>query len=172
MSQRRLLDRYRPLGSAFVIFESFGRFHIGKPRIIKMGPITDICQNGLSVEYFPHKDHEKDFHELSLLIPGQGIAVYRIPFQNVSDTLVAKDNQNRMIMRRGIQFGKSDEHHAEQLEQFLRTYTRDAVPDRRTGYERRYVSKSDERYQLIPEEDPNGRRRSGKDRRDGSDIAV
>jgi hypothetical protein len=172
MPQRRLNDRYRPLGSAFVIFETPGLYNIGKPKIIKMGPVADISQKGLSVEYYFHKDHENDFHELSLLVPGQGVVVYRMPFQSVSDTVVSKVNKKRIIMRRGIQFGELDEHHSVRLEKFLRTYARCAVPDRRSGYERRYIPKSDEQYHMIPEKEQKCRKRSGKDRRAGADTTF
>jgi len=110
MDHRRTIDRYRPFGSAFVIFESPRLYNLGKPRIITIGPISDISPQGLSVEYYPHKDHEKNFQELSILVPGQGMAVYQIPFQKVSDTVVSTANKQQPVMRRGMRFGEVNEH--------------------------------------------------------------
>jgi hypothetical protein len=167
MHHRRTIDRYRPFGSAFVIFESPRLYNFGKPRIIRMGPISDISQQGLSVEYYPHKDHERDFQELSILVPGQGMVVYRIPFQKVSDTVVSDSIKRQPIMRRGMQFGKVDEQHSDQLAAFLEVYTRGIVPDRRSGYERRSDLKADSPFRVIQKEDENAGRRIGKDRRIG-----
>ncbi len=132
-----------------------------------MGPISDISQQGLSVEYYPHKDHERDFQELSILVPGQGMVVYRIPFQKVSDTVVSDSIKRQPIMRRGMQFGMVNEQHSDQLAAFLEAYTRGIVPDRRSGYERRCDQKTDAPFHVIQKEDENAGRRIGKGRRIG-----
>jgi hypothetical protein len=160
-----MIDRYRLFGSALILFESPRLYNLGKPRIIRMGPLSDISQHGLSVEYYPHKDYEKDFQELSILVPGQGMVVYRIPFQRVSDTVVSKTMKRQPVMRRGMQFGKLNEHHSDQLETFLATYTRGAVPDRRSGYERRCDPKTDAPFQGNQKEGGIAGRRVGKGRR-------
>lgn len=132
-----------------------------------MGPISDISQQGLSVEYHPHKDQERGFQELSILVPGQGMVVYRIPFLKVSDTVVSDSKKQPPIMRRGVRFGKLNEQHSDQLAAFLQVYTRGVVPDRRSGYERRRDKKTDTPFQVIQKEDENTGRRVGKDRRIG-----
>ncbi|MFH2065964.1 MAG: hypothetical protein ABIK15_12260 [Pseudomonadota bacterium] len=167
MPQRRMHDRYRPLGSAFVIFESPGLYRSANPRIIKMGPVTEISRKGLSVEYPLNKDCQKDFQELSLLVPGQGLVVYRIPFRNISETIVSEAVKRRPIMRRGMQFGELNEYHAGLLEDFVQTYTRGIIPDRRSGYERRNVPETAESYAAIFDANENLACRSGKDRRAG-----
>lgn len=171
MDHRRTIDRYRPFGSAFVIFESPRLYHFGKPRIITIGPVSDISLQGLSVEYYPHKDHEKNFQELSILVPGQGMVVYRIPFQKVSDTVVSKEKKQSPVMRRGMRFGEVNEFHSNQLETFLAAYTRGVVPDRRSGNERRSDQKAETASQVIPGKDENPGQRVGKGRRIGDKSA-
>lgn len=160
-------DRYRPLGSALVIFESPGLYRSANPRIINMGPVTEVSRNGLSVEYPLNRDCQKDFQELSLLVPGQGLVVYRIPFRNISETIVSEAVKSRPIMRRGMQFGELNEHHASRLEDFIQTYTRGLMPDRRSGYERRNVPEAGGLYTAISDVTENRVCRSGKDRRAG-----
>lgn len=172
MPQRRVYERYRPLGSAFVIFESPRPYNIGNPRIIKMGPITEISRQGLSVEYQHHRDCKKDFQELSLLVPGQGMVVYRIPFRNISETIVSTAIKRKPVLRRGMQFGELHEQHYNQLETFIETYTRGIVPDRRSGYERRYIPNSDGSRISTPDQREIIVHRSGKDRRISADTAV
>ena len=168
MPQRRIHARYRPLGSAFVIFEAPRPYNLGKPRVIQFGPITDISLQGLSVEYTPQKDFQREFQELSILVPGQGLAVYRIPFRNISDVAVSDSAAHQPVMRRGMQFLSASDLHSTQVEDFLAAYTRGIVPDRRSGYERR-----ERGGEPLP--DPHassqqdvgifGEKRCGKDRR-------
>lgn len=172
MPQRRMHDRYRPLGSAFVIFESPRPHILGKSRIIKLGPITDISPEGLCVEYQHHKDYQKDFQELSILVPGQGLVVVRIPFQNIFETIVSTAFKQPPIMRRNMRFGDLDADHSRQVKDFIGTFTRGVVSDRRSGYERRNITKSDEQSAAASDQKTIDTRRSGKDRRSDTNTPV
>ncbi len=151
MSPRRRCERYRLLGSALVIFERPRMFNIGKPRIIKLGPLSDISQGGLSAEYLASGKRFTDFNELSILVPGNGVTVYRIPFRNISDTVVAEPDAKRKIMRMGIQFDEPNHHHISSLKKFINLYARKEVPDRRSGFEMRTVSNPGDSFAAIPE---------------------
>jgi len=151
------------MGSALVIFERPRIFNIGKPRVIKLGPLSDISQGGLSVEYSANGKRFEYFRELSILIPGHGITVYRIPFRNISDIVAAKPDAKRKIMRRGIQFDELNHHHASRLKEFINLYTREEVSDRRSGHERRMVNRSDDPFTAVS----NRRHDQKKDRRKG-----
>lgn len=166
MFPRRRHERYRLMGSALVIFERPRIFNIGKPRIIKLGPLSDISQDGLSVEYFANGKRFGDFCELSILVPGHGITVYRIPFRNISDIVVAELDAKRIIMRWGIQFDELNHHHIKSLQRFINLYTQEEVPDRRNGFERRIVNRTDDSLATIPDR----RHDQKKDRRKG--LAV
>lgn len=159
--------RYRPLGSAFVIFEAPRPYNLGTPRVIPFGPITDISRQGLSVEYTPHKDLQRNFQELSILIPGQGLAVYRIPFQDISDIAVSDAATGPLVMRRGVQFLAMDAFHSNQVEDMIAAYTRNAVPERRSGYDRRglTVPAPDSQGEIQPHGRTDREQRSGRDRR-------
>ncbi len=170
MFQRRLDDRYRLTGSALVIFERPRMFNIGQPRIIKLGPLSDISQSGLSVEYIADKKKEEMFDELSIFVPGQGIVVYRLPFRTISDIKVVKFEKKRTIMRRGIKFRELNEHHFGRIKRFLRTDTRGIVPDRRSGCGRRYVNESHDPFISISGWENDNGKRSGNDRRSGVNI--
>jgi len=151
MFPRRRYERYRLLGSALVIFERPRIFNIGKPRIIKLGPLSDISQGGLSAEYFANRKRFGDFCELSILVPGHGITVYRIPFRNISDIVIAELDAKKIIMRRSIQFNELNPYHIERLKRFINLYTRENVPDRRSGLERRIVNHSVDSFAAIPD---------------------
>jgi len=161
MFPRRRHKRYRPMGSALVIFERPRIFNTGKPRIIKLGPLSDISQGGLSVEYFAKGKRFEGFFELSILIPGHGITVYRIPFRNISDIVAAEPDAKRIIMRRGIQFDELNHHHTSSLKRFVNLYAREEVSDRRSGFERRIVNSSDDPFAAVS----NRRHDQKKDRR-------
>jgi hypothetical protein len=150
-----------------VIFEASRPYNLGKPRVIPLGPITDISRQGLSVEYTPHKSFHRKFQELSILVPGQGVAVYRIPFRDISNIAVPDSTARQPVMRRGMQFLGMNDLHAGQLEDFIAAYTRDVVPDRRSGYERRGVAgHSPESHAAIQQADGAvAELRSGRDRR-------
>jgi hypothetical protein len=151
------------MGSALVLFERPRIFNIGKPRISKLGPLSDISQGGLSVEYFAGRKRFGDFCELSILVPGHGITVYRIPFRNISDVVVAELDAKRIIMRRGIQFDELNPNHTERLKRFINLYTREEVPDRRSGFERRIVNHSRDFFAATRDrrDDPKKDRRKG-----------
>ncbi len=163
MFPRRKHERYRLMGSALVIFERPRIFNMGKPRIIELGPLSDISRGGLSVEYFANKKRFENFDELSILVPEHGITVYRIPFHKISEFVVAKLNSKKTIMRRGIQFGELNSHHVERLEKFINLYAQEEAPDRRSRFERRTMNHSDDSSAVIPDQ-RHGRK---KDRRKG-----
>lgn len=165
MTQRRLHTRKRPAGSAFVLFGTNRKNRLGIRKPVPVGPVNEISRNGLSIEYQPEPPHDRRFHHLSILIPGQGIMVYQIPFQTVSDIVLTPEGRRPAICRRGVRFTDVSEQHARQLDEFLRAYTRGAQPDRRSGEDRRHL--------LAPDADPGAEqadpqhveRRNGADRR-------
>jgi len=142
MFTRRRYERYRLMGSALAVYEQPRIFNIGKPKPIELGPLSDISLKGLSVEFVVNRKYPGDHHELSILVPEHGIMVYRIPFRNISDMVVSECASKRVIMRRGVQFRELNHDHTERLNRLIQLYTRETVPDRRSGFERREANRS------------------------------
>lgn len=135
---------------------------LGKPRIIKLGPVIDISMGGLAVQYIETIERLKDSSKLSIIIPPNDIAVADIPFTTVTDVAIAELPDSREIRNRCLQFGKLLPRQTFQLEAFINKYGFDLLQDRRTGEDRRKKNDpqfDDGSYRIIYEKRVVGERR-------------
>ncbi|MFH2218817.1 MAG: hypothetical protein ABII68_04040 [Pseudomonadota bacterium] len=165
LATRRKWKRYRINGSAIVMLHKPRIIELGKPTLIELGPIVDISLGGLAVQYVDSKKRQTECFELSISVPGEGIAVESIPFEIVFETEVATLPDSRKIVKRCVQFGKLTSPQSLKLETFIKKNTVQIVKDRRSGTERRKVEDPrflDQTFKASHEKRIFGERRTSK----------
>ncbi|MFZ5563212.1 MAG: hypothetical protein ACOZBW_04115 [Thermodesulfobacteriota bacterium] len=111
---------------ALAVKPSFLR--LGKPVHVKLGPIKDIGMKGLAVQYVEKKNLLNNVKELSIMIPGEGIKVERIPFETVMDFEVGQLSGSKRIRTLCVSFNQMNPMQKLQLERFIDEYAIDLTP--------------------------------------------
>ena len=78
---RRKWKRFRMTSGAIVMLNKPSLIGLGKPSYVELGPVVDISMGGLAIQYFNSKHRQIDCFELSLSLPGEGIKVEALPFE-------------------------------------------------------------------------------------------
>lgn len=160
--QRRKWKRFKIKGSAIVMLHKERVIAIGQPKLIELGPVIDISIGGLAVQYLESKQRSGDATTLSISIPNGGIAVRDLDFRVITDKLMAKLPDGKIIHNRCLEFTHISPQKRYQLESFINHYAMHLKQDRRTGIDRRqYLDPrfdEDDFYQMY-------NRRSSLDRR-------
>lgn len=160
LEQRRRYERYQIKGCARVVFFHQRLVKWTAPRIIRLGPLVDISHGGLAVEYLDTQLRFGDFRELAIELPYNGSHLYRFPFRQVIDYVIAEMNSSQRIRRRCIQFCDLNQHQIFRLQKFIELHTCGPLVDRRSGMDRRYPYRSDDPFiSLRGWQNDKGRRR-------------
>ena len=111
---------------ALAVKPSFWR--LGRPVHVKLGPIKDIGMKGLAVQYVEKKNLLSNVKELSIMVPGHGIKVERIPFQTVMDFEVGHLSGAKRIRTLCVSFNQLNPIQKLALERFIDEYAVDLAP--------------------------------------------
>ena len=121
--KKRKWDRFRIKGAAVVMLHKPRLIPVGKPKLVELGPVTDISWGGLAVQYIDSKERQIESNELSISIPPHGIKLEGIPFQIVSDVEIAELPDSKKIRRRSIKFSELTKAQSAKLVKFLQNFT-------------------------------------------------
>lgn len=136
----------------------------GWTKTIELGPLLNISQRGLMVQYIDSKERRRKCRELSISVTPDGIQVEKIRFETIADFEVAVLPDDKVIRNRSVRFVDLTSYQIFQLEAFINTYARGTVQDRRSGRDRRKMQHPDpDGLESIELDD----RRRGWDRRRG-----
>jgi hypothetical protein len=159
---RRKWKRFKVMGGSLVLLSKPRFMNIGKPRLIKMGPIIDISLGGISLQYVDSNKIPKECYELSISVPPDKIVLKDVPFEILSDVEIAELSDFRKIRNRSVRFGKLSSYQRFQLQSFIDKYSIDDAEERRVTRDRRVSH--DPRFE-DPEHKVLFERRIGGDRR-------
>lgn len=98
----------------------------------KIGRVNDINIKGLALTYLSERVKKvsySDDSEVEIFLTGNRFYVQKVPCKIVYDILYPKPDKNHRIMTRrcGLRFGKLSKNQLEQLELFLKNYTKGSV---------------------------------------------
>ncbi len=127
---QRRWKRYVLNDCAFVMVVKPPRLKLGKPVMVKLGPIKDIGMRGLAVQYIDHKNILRNVEELSIALPDGRIMVDRIRFRPVTDFPVAKLPDDREIRTLCVSFTRLLPLQKIQLERFIDEYASESTEPR------------------------------------------
>ena len=162
--RRRKWKRYKIRGGALVMLSRPSVLKLGKPRLIKLGPILDISQGGVSVQYIDSRQRTAEATALAIMSPVDGVAIQDIPFRIVRDIQMAVLPDERVIRMRNMEFGTIKSMQLFQLENLIKNYGYENGTDRRNPVDRRQYNDprfDDPDYAML-----NERRFMGERRRD------
>lgn len=138
-------------------------WRFGLTKTIELGPILNISQMGLMVQYIDSQERRRGCNELSIAVHPYGIQVERIRFETVADFEVASLPDEKAIRNRSVRFVNVTSYQAFQMETFIKLFAKEALPDRRSLQNRRAkVDASESGVDWDGEND----RRWGYDRRE------
>ncbi len=162
LASRRKWKRFKVKDRAFVMLHRPRLIKLGKPRLVKSGPIVDISMGGLAVQYIENRERLRDYSELSIIIPPDHIKVEEIPFKVLTDIEIAELPDSRKIRNRCLKFGKLTPYQEFQLESFIKNHGFELLKDRRSVADRRKFNDSrffdDEDYRVLYEKRVRERR--------------
>jgi hypothetical protein len=92
---------------------------LGKPALVKLGPIKDIGMKGLAVQYMDQKNLLRNVEELAIALPDGTIAVDKLKFTPVMDFEVAQLPNTRSIRTLCVSFPGLLPLQKIQLERFI-----------------------------------------------------
>lgn len=160
--KRRKWKRFTAKSGSMVLVHIAGVLGLGLSKSVELGPLINISQGGLMVQYIESRDRMRDAAELSISIPGHGIQIEKIPFDVVADFELASMPDGKRIRNRNVKFGKLTPYQLFQVQSFLEKHVAGLVPDRRSGIDRRQQQAAgydDDEWRIKTD------RRSGVDRR-------
>jgi len=149
-------------GGAIVVLNIPSLIGLGKSGYVELGPVLDISMGGLAVQYIDNKKRQADCLELSISLPPEGHKLEKIPFEIVSDVVVAQLPDAKVIRKRCVQFGELNSYQSFQLESFIKEYATTIIKDRRSGLDRRHFNDpqfEDEAFRATHEKRFMGERR-------------
>ena len=111
--------------------------NIGKPHLVKMGPIIDISIGGLALQYVDSNKMPKECYELSISTPPDKIVLDSVPFEIVFDVEIAELSDSRKVRNRSVRFGKLSSYQRFKLQSFIDKFSIDIAENRRTTKDRR-----------------------------------
>jgi hypothetical protein len=161
--RRRKWKRYKIRGGALVMLSKPSVIKLGKPRLVKFGPILDISMGGLSVQYIDSRQRAVQTAALAIMSPVEGVKVQELPFTVIRDVQMAALPDERIIRVRNVEFGTLKSFQMYQLESFIKTYGYESTNERRTLSDRRQYTDprfEDPDYAMMNERRFMGERRS------------
>jgi hypothetical protein len=119
---KRLWKRYALKCGAVVMIYRPSLFKLGKPVMVKLGPIKDISMRGLAVQYVDHKNLLRDVEELSIALPDGRVVVEKLRFRPVVDFEVVELPKTGKIRNLCVNFTNILPMQKIQLERFINEY--------------------------------------------------
>lgn len=165
---RRKFKRFVVQTGPIVILHLPRIFGLVGEKTVELGPVINIGEGGLMVQFIESRERVRNCRELSIQIPGQGMKVKRLSFEVVWDFEVGKLPDGRKIRNRSIKFDAMTPPQLIQLKEFIKNFTSDYQKDRRNGKERR--ERIDPDY-FDSEWKIKADRRKGRDRRQYPAVA-
>jgi hypothetical protein len=103
-----------------------------KNDIEKIGRVNDISIKGLALTYLSERvktGSYRDDSEVEIFLTGNKFYLPKVPCKIVYDIIDPKSDKNHSIMTRrcGLHFGEFSKSQLEQLELFIKNYTRRAL---------------------------------------------
>ena len=136
ITRRRRWKRFK-IGAATVLLHKPRFVDLGRPSLVELGPLVDICMGGLAVCYIENKKRMIDSEALSVEIPDEGIRLDTVPFRTVSDREIGQMPDGKIIRHRCVMFEDLNAQQQIRVETFIRNYTMHHQDDRRSGKDRR-----------------------------------
>ena len=120
----RKTERFYPKSNAYIVFS---------PEFIKRGPIINIGKGGLACLYFIDKTTREKQIDRFINIRCDGFTMGNIPFKIIADTKLSDDQHggHRIIRKRSIQFCELSPAQEEQIDYFIKNYTKKSITDYR-----------------------------------------
>lgn len=106
-------------------------------KTIELGPIINISEGGLMVQFIENKERNSDCKELSIQVPGRGFTIKKISYEIVREIEVGKLPDGRKIRNRSIKFNAMTPPQLLLIKDLIKNFTSDYQKDRRSGKERR-----------------------------------
>ena len=119
---KRLWKRYTLKCGAVVMIHRPSLFKLGKPVMVKLGPIKDISMRGLAVQYVDHKNLMRDVEEISIALPDGRVMVAKLKFRPVIDFEVVELPKTGKIRTLCVNFTNLLPMQKIQLERFINDY--------------------------------------------------
>ena len=121
--ERRVWKRFAVDGAiAMVVKPSLVNFL--KPTYIKLGPLKDVGMKGLALHYVD-KNEELNFKKapyMSIMLPGEGMVVDKVPFKIVNSFKVAELPGGKEVWNLCITFEKLIPQQRMRIESFIDDY--------------------------------------------------
>ena len=121
--EKRKHRRFKVEKGTVVEFYKPRLFNLGKPRVFKSAPITDISMGGLAFQYIDNVIWMQQFKELSISKPSDKIQIDHLPYEVVSDFTISTLPDDRFIRRCSIKFENLAPEQKSQLDHFLQHHT-------------------------------------------------
>jgi hypothetical protein len=130
-SSQRRWKRYEIKNGAFVMIYRHSLLKLGRPALVKLGPIKDIGMRGLAVQYVDQKNLLRNVDELSIALPDGRVLVEKIKFSAVTDFEIAELPDARKIRTLCVSFTGLLPMQKIQLERFIDEYATEMTPPAR-----------------------------------------
>lgn len=116
---RRKDPRFKTKGGAFVDLHKPRYIHIGKPKLVKLGPIIDISKGGICASYDFDDIRPINSKRLTLSIPDYGLQVQGIPYKTISDKYTDDPStpKNKGLCR--LEFGRLNKRQKYLIDKFI-----------------------------------------------------
>lgn len=160
VKRRRRWKRFTVRTGSIVLLHHPSFWKFGLTKTIELGPILNISQTGLMVQYMDSNDRRRKCEELSISVSPVGIQVEKLRYETILDFEVALLPEGKTIRNRSVRFINVTSYQTFQLETFIKRFAFGSIPDRRSGRDRRAKSDS-----LSDDFEWDMDRRSGFDRR-------
>ena len=119
---KRLWKRYALKCGAVVMIHRPSLLKLGKPVMVKLGPIKDISMRGLAVQYVDHKNLMRDVEEISIALADGRVMVDKLRFRPVIDFEVVELPKTGKIRNLCVNFTNLMPMQKIQLERFINEY--------------------------------------------------
>jgi len=119
---QRSWKRYVVKGGAMVMIAKPSLLKLGKPVVVKLGPVKDIGMRGLAVQYVDQKNLLRNVKALSIAMPDGRVVVDGIQFETVKDFEVAELPDARKIRTLCVHFTGLLPMQKVRLERFIEDY--------------------------------------------------
>ena len=157
--ERRKYKRFKAKEGIVAEFHKVRFLKIGKPRLVKSVPISDISLGGLGFQYTSQSIWPVNFDTLSISTAFDEIRVDHVPFQTITDFSKTKFRDSMSLRKCGVKFGELTSNQKSDLNNFIHKHTpSDRTMDRRIATDRRKME--DARYSNLDRREKVERRRT------------
>ncbi|MBW1903425.1 MAG: hypothetical protein JRJ20_17640 [Deltaproteobacteria bacterium] len=132
--ERRKHKRFRAEEGTLAEFHKTRFFKIGKPRLVKSIPISDISSGGIGFQYSARDMWPIKFDTLTISNAPDEIRIDNVPFKTVSDFPISRPVSSKSMRRCGVKFGELTSIQKSDLSALIQKHTiSNHVIDRRTA---------------------------------------